>query len=71
MGCLVELESGKVALVVAQSENLLRPVLKVIYDSKSLCYIAVHELDLLKKEHEQIRQTIAPAKYKIDVASFI
>ncbi len=71
VGSLVELESGKVALVTEQGTNLLRPLLKVIYDAKNMCYISVQELDLMTSKHEKILQTIAPAKYKIDVASFI
>lgn len=71
VGSLVELESGKVALVTEQGEDLLRPMLKVIYDAKNLCYVAVQELDLLKEKREKILQTISPTKYKIDVATFI
>ena len=71
VGSLVELESGKVALVTEQTENLLRPVLKVIYDTRSASYTKVHELNLLENTLEKIIQTIAPTKYRIDVASFI
>ena len=71
VGSLVELESGKVGLVVEQTENLLRPVLKVIFDAKLNSYTIVHELNLLIESDEKIVQTIAPTKYKIRLASFI
>ena len=71
VGSLVELESGKVGLVVEQTENLLRPLLKVVFDAKLNSYTIVRELNLLIESDEKIVQTIAPAKYKIKLASFI
>ena len=71
VGSLVELESGKVGLVVEQTENLLRPLLKVVFDAKLNSYTIVRELNLLIESDEKIVQTIAPTKYKIRLASFI
>ena len=71
VGSLVELESGKVGLVIEQNENLLRPVLKVIFDVIQHQYTVVHELNLLNELDETVVQTIAPEKYKINLSAFI
>ncbi len=71
VGSLVELESGKVGLVTEQCENLLRPILKIIFDAKQRSYVSEYELNLLEKKQEKVMQTIAPSKYKIDVATYI
>ncbi len=71
VGSLVEMASGKVALVSEQNTDLLRPILKVIYDGKNRCYLPVEELDLTSNKTEKILQTISPTKYGINVAEFI
>ncbi|MFK8068384.1 MAG: HD-GYP domain-containing protein [Gammaproteobacteria bacterium] len=71
VGSLVELESGKVGLVTEQCEDLLRPILKIIFDSKQRSYVSEYELNLLEIKQEKVMHIVTPSKYKIDVASYI
>ena len=49
VGTLVMLESGRIGIVLEQSDNnLLQPTLKVFYDSKRRRYIPPEEVDLAK-----------------------
>jgi putative nucleotidyltransferase with HDIG domain len=71
VGSLVELASGKVGLVTEQGDDLLRPVLKIIFDAKRLSHLSEYELNLVEDKEEKVAQTISPSKYQIDVATYI
>jgi putative nucleotidyltransferase with HDIG domain len=51
VGTMVMLESGRIGMVLEQSEvSLLKPLVKVFYDSKRMQYITPVEVDLAKSE---------------------
>jgi hypothetical protein len=55
IGTLVMLKSGRLAVVVRQStENLLKPVVKAFFSTKSLVHIPVEEMDLSKRGADEI-----------------
>ena len=72
VGTLVKLESGKLAVVVEPGrENLLQPVVRVVYDTKKAKFVTPLDLDLSGPAngdrvtgHESPRQwRIEPRKY--------
>ncbi len=72
VGTLVELDSGKVGLVIEQNEqDLLKPVLRIFYHSKKRCYLPVKQVDLVKEKCDFIQSAVPPAKYNIDLAAFM
>jgi putative nucleotidyltransferase with HDIG domain len=51
VGTMVMLESGRIGVVLEQSDvSLLRPLVKVFYDSKRMSYIEPKQVDLAKAE---------------------
>jgi len=72
VGTLVELDSGKVGLVIEQNEqDLLKPILRVFYSSNKRCYLPVKQLDLAKEKHDFIQSAVQPVKYNIDLGAFM
>lgn len=72
VGSLVELDSGKVGIVIEQGEtDFLKPVVRIIYDAKRNHYIPVKELDLAKDTLEHIHAAVSPHKYGIDPSMFV
>jgi len=71
VGSLVELKSGLVGLVIEQHEDLLRPTLRIIYDSKKRHYTPIREIDLERSGSEQIARVVAPDEYQIDTTPFL
>jgi HD-GYP domain-containing protein (c-di-GMP phosphodiesterase class II) len=76
IGTLVRLESGRLGIVIEQRENnLLTPVVRVVFDAKRDYYIAPEDLDLSKAMGaggaDKIVGHESPAKWKIDVSRFM
>ncbi|MDH5409695.1 MAG: HD-GYP domain-containing protein, partial [Gammaproteobacteria bacterium] len=72
VGSLVLLQSGLVAIVMEQNENdLLRPDIRVIYNSRHEKYVAVKDIQLRKRQEDAIVQAVSPEKYNIDLGAFI
>ena len=72
VGSLVQLKSGLVGIVMEQNEkDLLRPDLRVIYNSRFLKYVQVRDIQLRKLPEESIIEAISPDKYNIDLGAFI
>lgn len=70
IGAMVELNSGKVGIVIEQNEvNLLKPKLKIVFDSKRNDYISAHEFDL-ETSNDFILSAIDPKKYQINPSTF-
>lgn len=72
VGSLVQLKSGLVGIVREQNENdLLRPDLRIIYNSRFEKYVQVKDIQLRKLPEESIVEAISPEKYNIDLGAFI
>lgn len=72
VGSLVELDSGKVGIVIEQGEtDYLKPVVRLVYDSRRQHYIPVKDLDLGKNAQEHIYTAVTPQKYHINPAPFL
>ena len=70
VGSLVRLSGGHLAVVVEQGEDLLRPMVRVIYDtSRKLC-LQPRELNLAHAD-EQIVDYEEPAEWGLDPATFL
>lgn len=54
IGTVVILKSGKLAVVVEKNENLLKPVVKAFFSTKSKTHIPVERIDLSLAKQEEI-----------------
>jgi HD-GYP domain-containing protein (c-di-GMP phosphodiesterase class II) len=54
VGTLLKLKSGRLAVVMDVSKSLLRPVVKVLYSSKSMAYLPPEIIDLSVQPHEEV-----------------
>jgi len=70
VGSLVKLSGGRLAVVVEQSENLLKPVVRVIYDADRKVRLQPRDLHLAGSG-EQIVDYEEPAEWRLDPASFL
>jgi putative nucleotidyltransferase with HDIG domain len=71
VGSLVELESGRLAIVVEQTTDLLRPNVLVIYNVRHRHYVTPQALALGKHQNDHIVGVVAPAEYGIDTTLFV
>jgi len=76
VGTLVLLESGRIGVVIEQSENnLLQPLVKVFYDSRKQSYLTPGEVDLAKPlgrgGGDRIVSHESPEKWGIDPLKFL
>lgn len=72
VGSLVQLKSGLVGIVREQNESdLLRPDLRIIYNSRFEKYVQVKDIQLRKLPDDSIVEAISPEKYNIDLAAFV
>ncbi|MDH5518884.1 MAG: HD-GYP domain-containing protein, partial [Gammaproteobacteria bacterium] len=72
VGSLVQLKSGLVGIVREQNEkDLLRPDVRVIYNSRFEKYVQVKDVQLRRMPQDSIVEAISPEKYNIDLSAFI
>ena len=72
VGSLVRLESNRLAVVVAlHRDNLLTPVVRIIYDAKRMYYLPPEDIDLARHGSERIAGAEDATKWGIDVARFL
>lgn len=72
VGSLVQLQSGLVGIVREQHEKyLLRPDVRIIYNSRFEKYVHVRDIQLHKMPQESIVEAISPDKYNIDLGAFM
>lgn len=73
VGTLVELSSGKLAVVSeANPQDHKQPIVKAIYNIKLNRYVEVHTIDLSKKSiSEEIIRAVEPEKYQIQLNDFL
>ena len=72
VGSLVELDSGKVGIVIEQGEaDYLKPVVRLVYDTHRNHYIQAKDLDLGKNTQEHIHAAVTPQKYHINPSPYL
>lgn len=72
VGSLVQLKSGLIGIVREQYErDLLRPDLRIIYNSRFEKYVQIKDIQLRKYPEDSIVEAISPEKYNIDLAAFV
>ena len=72
VGSLVELDSGKVGIIIEQGEaDYLKPVVRLVYDTHRQHYIQAKDLDLGKNTQEHIHAAVSPQKYHINPAPYL
>ncbi len=70
VGSLVRLSSGRLAVVVEQGEDLLRPTVRVIFDTGRKIKLQPRDLHLAHAT-ERILDYEDPAEWKLDLFSFL
>jgi putative nucleotidyltransferase with HDIG domain len=71
VGSLVELESGRIGVVMEQGRDMLRPLLRIVYHAKRRAYLRVHDLDLAKEAADRIVNVRSPAEFELDLSLFV
>lgn len=71
IGSLVELESGRVGIIMQQGSDILRPQLRIIYNARQKAYVQVSELNLAKETTDQITSIRTPNEFGIDLSNFL
>ena len=71
VGSLVRLSDGKLAVVVEQQEDLLRPAVRVIFDAGRACKLVPRELNLQAVSAVSIESFEDPAKWKLDPMAYL
>ena len=76
VGSLVRLESGRLGIVVEQRENnLLAPVVRVMFDAKRKHYLSPEDIDLSKRlgagGADRIVSHESASEWKIDIPRFL
>lgn len=71
VGSLVELESGRVGIVIEPGADMLRPKLRIVYNARRRHYERVVDLDLADSRGDRIVAVVAPEQYNIDVGAFV
>jgi hypothetical protein len=70
VGSLVRLSGDRLAVVVEQGEDLLRPTVRVVFDASRKIRLHPRDLDLAQST-EQIVDYENPAEWGLDTASFL
>jgi hypothetical protein len=70
VGSLVRLSGGRLAIVAEQSEDLLRPMVRVVFDTTLKLPLQPKDLHLLHAP-EEIVDYEEPAEWGVDVATFL
>jgi putative nucleotidyltransferase with HDIG domain len=73
VGTLVGLESGLLGVVIEEgSQNLLHPVVRVVYDSRKNCAVAPHDIDLARSgTHDRIVGHESAEKWRINPLQYL
>ncbi|MDD5300051.1 MAG: HD-GYP domain-containing protein [Gallionella sp.] len=73
VGTLARLESDKLGIVIKQNKNLTQPVVRIVYDLKTNCYLPPRDIDLSRASGREDRVVGAesPDKWKIYPGRFM
>lgn len=70
VGTLIEMDSGRIGVVLDQHESsLMQPIVRFMY-KKNSGYQLPKVVDLSKEKHDQIIGAVAPETYGIDISKF-
>jgi HD-GYP domain-containing protein (c-di-GMP phosphodiesterase class II) len=70
VGSLVELENGMAGVVIEETEMTMKPVIRVMYNLKTKCFVSVKRLDL-SKDDIGIVKSINPTDHGIKLKDFL
>lgn len=73
VGTLARLESDKLGIVIKQTKNLTRPIVRIVYDLRHNCYLPPKDTDLsrVSGKGDKVIEAESPEKWKIDPFRFI
>lgn len=71
VGSLVELTSGRLGIVLDQGRDVLRPRVRIVYNTRNQNYVQVRDVDLGRQDIERIKAVRAPAEFGIELSNFI
>jgi putative nucleotidyltransferase with HDIG domain len=71
VGSLVRLSGGRLAVVTEQGENLLKPIVRVVFDTTRKVRLQPRDLDLARPGGEEIQDYEHPATWKLDPEAFL
>ena len=71
VGSTVALESGRIGIVIDVGTDLVRPVLRVIYNTRHGHFERPYDVDLQRAPNERISKAVEPAGLGIDITQFI
>ena len=71
VGSVVELESGLIGIVLDQSEDLLKPKLRIIYNKLKDHYEPIRDIELEKIDYDRILTFANPVEYNINITRFL
>jgi hypothetical protein len=71
VGSLVELDSGRVGVVIERGQEMLRPLLRIIYHARRQADLRVHDLDLARETADRINRVRSPADFGINLSLFV
>jgi hypothetical protein len=70
VGSLVRLSGGRLAIVAEQSEDLLRPMVRVVFDTTHKLQLQPRDIHLIHAS-EEIVDFEEPAEWGLDPAGFL
>lgn len=70
VGSLIRLSSDRLAVVVEQGEDLLRPVVRVVFDASRRLHLQPRDLNLAHAS-EEIVDFVEPAEWGLDPAKYL
>lgn len=71
VGSLVELESGLIGIVLDQSEDLLKPKLRIVYNKKANFREMVRDIELERIDYDRIVSFANPLDYDLDITPYL
>jgi len=73
VGTLARLESDKLGIVIKQTKNLTQPVVRIVYDLKTNCYLPPKDVDLSSDsgKGDKVAEAESPDKWKIYPGRFM
>lgn len=72
VGSFVELSNGLAGIVIEETDNSLKPVLRIVYDLTKKTFVEVYKLDLSQANAEdKIVKSLNPVDFKIKLKDFL
>ncbi len=72
VGSTVKLQSGLIGVIIDQNEDLLRPQVRIVYDSKQDRQLASRDIDLTREhEADRVLSIVEPGRYGINTGALL